>query len=122
MTRFQAIASCTCPQCRTGKMFPFATYNLQQFSVMHTKCPVCSITFEIEPGFFWGAMYFSYVLMVAESALAGLFTFLVVGSEAHPLVYVSALVVVVIACIPLNFRLSRSLMLHLFGEITYKPR
>ena len=34
---------------------------------MHPKCPVCGLAFEREPGYFLGAMYFSYALAVAAA-------------------------------------------------------
>ena len=27
---------------------------------MHDECPECGVSFEREPGFYYGAMYFSY--------------------------------------------------------------
>ena len=31
---------------------------------MYEKCPVCGLKFEREPGYFLGAMYFSYALSI----------------------------------------------------------
>jgi uncharacterized protein (DUF983 family) len=31
---------------------------------MHAACPQCGLTFEREPGYFYGSYYFSYALMV----------------------------------------------------------
>ncbi|MEY4912742.1 MAG: hypothetical protein RL025_569, partial [Bacteroidota bacterium] len=38
---------------------------------MHQDCPHCGFHFEIEPGFFWGAMYISYAFSVAVSVTFG---------------------------------------------------
>ena len=38
---------------------------------MHQDCPHCGFHFEIEPGFFWGAMYISYAFSVAVSVALG---------------------------------------------------
>lgn len=122
MTKFQAIAQCRCPRCREGKMFPYTAYNLKEFSTTNVYCSSCNFKFEIEPGFFWGAMYFSYALMIAESGIAGFLAYSVAGGQANPLVYISAIVFTVICLIPINFRLSRSLMLHLFGEASYQGK
>jgi hypothetical protein len=32
------------------------------FAKMHKRCPVCDLRFAREPGYFLGAMYFSYLL------------------------------------------------------------
>ncbi len=47
-----------CPECRTGKVF--ANWLLK----MNPTCPVCSLKFEREPGYFLGAMYFSYAMAI----------------------------------------------------------
>jgi hypothetical protein len=31
---------------------------------MHEACPVCGLRFEREPGYFLGAMYFSYLISI----------------------------------------------------------
>jgi uncharacterized protein (DUF983 family) len=53
-----AILRQRCPQCHQGKVFAGSLR-------MHELCPVCQIRFEREPGYFLGAMYFSYFLMTA---------------------------------------------------------
>jgi uncharacterized protein (DUF983 family) len=47
-----------CPRCREGAIFA----GLLR---MHPQCPVCGLVFHREPGYFLGAMYFSYALGVA---------------------------------------------------------
>jgi len=53
-----AIFSLRCPVCHEGKVFG----NL--FLRMHADCPVCGLRFEREPGYFLGAMYFSYAMAI----------------------------------------------------------
>ncbi len=52
------ILSMHCPECRRGKVFA----NL--FLKMNPTCPVCGLKFEREPGYFLGAMYFSYAMAI----------------------------------------------------------
>jgi uncharacterized protein (DUF983 family) len=47
-----------CPRCREGKIF-------RGMFAMNDPCPVCGLVFEREPGYFFGAMYFSYFLSAA---------------------------------------------------------
>ncbi|MEW6056605.1 MAG: DUF983 domain-containing protein [Bdellovibrionota bacterium] len=44
-----------CPHCRNGKVFS------SLFS-MNSNCPTCGFKFEREPGYFTGAMAFSYII------------------------------------------------------------
>jgi uncharacterized protein (DUF983 family) len=53
-----AILKQRCPNCGQGKVFVGSVR-------MNELCPVCQLKFEREPGYFLGAMYFSYFLMTA---------------------------------------------------------
>jgi len=66
-TLFGALLSSKCPQCREGNFFLAKTYNLFSFMEMPKNCPHCKVKIEPEPGYFWGAMYFSYALVVGLS-------------------------------------------------------
>lgn len=58
--KLAAIAAMKCPRCREGNMF-YAPIT-QGIYKMNTECPVCKQPFELEPGFYWGAMYVGYGL------------------------------------------------------------
>lgn len=115
-----AIAKCKCPQCQSGKMFPFPFWNLNHFSDMDSNCRVCDLKFEIEPGFFWGAMYVSYTLTVGMMLIiAGLILWLSHGNAGF-WTYVIPIVSCLIGTIPLTFRYARVLMLYFFSSIEYQ--
>ncbi len=108
-----------CPRCRKGRLFPSYTYSTD-FMRMYTYCPSCGLEYEVEPGFFWGAMYISYALTVGISIITAILIYLLpIG--ANMWVYIGAIVGVLTLLIPYNFRLSRSLMLHLFAPVQYDP-
>lgn len=51
-----------CPRCHSGKMFLTNNpYSYDAFK-MHDTCSCCHLKYEMEPGFFYGAMYVSYAL------------------------------------------------------------
>src|SRR5258708_25159976 len=52
-SRFMAIMGQRCPRCREGRLFKSALR-------MNDPCLICGQVFEREPGYFLGAMYFSY--------------------------------------------------------------
>lgn len=116
-----ALAKCKCPRCQSGKMFTHPFYNLNHFSEMHVNCPVCGLRFEIEPGFFWGAMYVSYALTVSMMlVLAGLILWLSNG-EAGFWTYVIPIVSCLVGTIPITFRYSRVMMLYFFSPVRFDP-
>lgn len=95
------------------------TYTAR-FMNMHTNCPACGLTYEIEPGFFWGAMYISYALTVGISFVTAiLIYFLTLSSNMW--LYIGFIVGVLFILSPYNFRLSRAIMLYVFSPIKYDP-
>jgi uncharacterized protein (DUF983 family) len=72
----KAIIQAKCPRCHRGDMFTHAAFNIRKFDQMHEHCPVCNFRYEIELGFFWGAMYISYGFSVAIVVMVGLFCIL----------------------------------------------
>lgn len=116
---FLAAAKCLCPKCRNGHMFKYPAWNWLKAYEMHTECSVCGLYFEIEPGFFWGAMYISYAFGVAISVVAGVITSLV-GRDPELWVYIVAVITPLILLSPQSMRYSRVLMLYVFGGISFR--
>ena len=85
---------------------------------MNRQCPVCGIAFEREPGYFLGAMYFSYamaVVAVTPVVLAGLacgWSYPVTGAVSGGLLVVLA---------PWLFRYSRILWMYMDQYFDPRP-
>lgn len=120
ISKTQAILQQKCPRCREGEMFKYPSYNLLNYQKMHTNCPVCGLRYEIEPGFFWGGMYFSYALNVAQSVVLGFATYYLFNNPPA-WVYLTVIIGAIFLFMPLNFRYGRVLMLHLFAPVHYDP-
>jgi uncharacterized protein (DUF983 family) len=58
----RAILRQRCPRCREGPIFRFPLWRGPLAT--HERCPVCGFRYEREPGYFLGAMYFSYALSI----------------------------------------------------------
>ena len=87
---------------------------------MHKQCPQCHLDFEIEPGFYTGAMYVSYSFSVALFIIVGFILYLFFN-DPDLTVYVSITLLLVILLFPLLYRYSRVVYLHLFGGVKYDP-
>jgi len=120
-SRIQAIIEAKCPQCREGKMFAYPFWQINKFDKMHTNCPVCNLRFEVEPGFWYGAMFISYGINVGFLAFLGVAIFFIFN-DPPILYYIIPITVLSLAAVPFNFRASRSIFIHLFGFVKYKPR
>ncbi len=87
---------------------------------MNNKCPCCNLVFSVEPGFFIGAMYISYIAVVGMVLVTGIILFTIF--EDPPIwVYSAISVSGIILFLPVIFRFSRILFLHMFGGISYNP-
>ena len=93
-----------CPWCRRGRIF-------RGILAMHPSCPSCGAVFEKEPGYFVGAMYFSYFLGVPAYALLALISLRVLGEQSELLAFGVALLVF-LPIGPLLFRASRVIWLY----------
>lgn len=119
-SKFQAMGEARCPQCREGKMFKYPFWRVDKFSEMNTHCPVCDLKFEVEPGFWYGAMFVSYANTVALLVIVGVAVFYLFN-DPPVMYYILPITVLSVAIVPFNFRISRAVFLHLFGFIKYKP-
>ena len=116
----QAILEAKCPQCREGKMYDHPVSDLRHLGKMNETCPRCGLKFEIEPGFFYGAMYVSYALSVALFITCVFVLYFIAGDPSLS-VYLITITVLSLLFYPLNLRYSRVLFLHVFGGIKYNP-
>ncbi|UYZ58973.1 DUF983 domain-containing protein [Hymenobacter latericus] len=115
-----ALLRLRCPRCHEGPLFSRSAFNLSKFADMPEACPVCGQAYEPEPGFYWGAMYFSYGFTVAIFVLSGVLLYYLANDP--PLwVYITVVGVAALLSTPLVFRYSRALMLYLFGGVESRP-
>jgi uncharacterized protein (DUF983 family) len=101
-------------------MFRYPALNWFRAYDLHEDCPECGLHFEIEPGFFWGAMYISYAFGVGISVVAGVLT-AVLGDDPELWVYLVAVIIPLVLLSPQSMRYSRVLMLYWFGGIKFRP-
>lgn len=119
-SKLEGILQGKCPRCRAGNMFKHSAYNLSKFTKMHEHCPLCGLRFELEPGFFFGAMYISYAFSVAIFVAIGV-ALSVLGD--FPLwVYIAGIIGSTLLLLPLLFRYSRILFLYFFGGIHFDAK
>ena len=108
--RFAPVLRHRCPRCLEGAVYA-------SLLRMHESCPRCGLRFEREPGYFLGAMYYSYAL----SILAGLPAFAILwAADFGPVPIGLAATACIAAATPFCWRLSRVLWLHM--DHSFDPR
>jgi len=108
-SKLVSIIACKCPRCRQGKVFPYSSLNLLQFSKTNDNCPHCGLMFEHETGFFWGAMYVSYAFSTLIMIVFGVMG---INLEWSFTKIVSILVPTILLLTPFLYRYSRILLLY----------
>ena len=120
-SKLQAIAGSKCPKCRQGEVFTHGPLNLIKLGKTHETCSHCGLRYEIEPGFFWAAMYISYGINVAIMITCLVATRVLFNPEsAWP--YLLPIFIGFVLCFPFTMRYSRVLLLHFFAGIKYDPK
>ncbi|TAE46485.1 MAG: DUF983 domain-containing protein [Cytophagia bacterium] len=121
ISKQQAIFQEKCPRCREGKVFKYPILH-SKFMVMNEYCEKCHQKFDIEPGFYFGAMYISYAFSTALFVGMSLAIFILLGQDTPLWYYIVAIVTSNIVILPFSFRYSRILMLHWFGGVSYRGK
>lgn len=123
-TKSYAILKAKCPHCRIGNVFTGSIYG---FNIQGTNlnCAHCNQRFEIEPGYFYAAMYVSYAMNMIQMISMGFATYYLSGGRldfGSLWLYVGVIFLGSLILSPLNYRYSRVILLHwLSPKIKYNP-
>lgn len=108
-----------CPVCHEGKVFTYKNvFHPSKFDKMEKNCSQCGHKYEIETGFFYGAMYVAYALTVAISVAIFVLTYLIYNDTPY-WVYIINILVVLLLLAPVTFRGGRLIWMNLFSR--YSP-
>ncbi|NHM05710.1 DUF983 domain-containing protein [Flavobacterium sp. CYK-4] len=112
-SKLNSILTGTCPQCQSENMYVNANpYALDKVLKMNENCSHCGLKYQIEPSFFYGAMYVSYALNVAVGIAAFIISYLFMGLSVKTSFVVIIAVLVIFA--PVVLRLSRNIYINMF--------
>ena len=102
-----------CPKCHQESMYVNKNaYVLSDTLKMNEKCSHCNFKYQIEPSFFYGSMYVSYGVGIAFAVAAFVISFLIF--ESSPTAAFIAIVITLIAFMPIIMRWSRNIWINLF--------
>ncbi|MCB0617609.1 MAG: DUF983 domain-containing protein [Saprospiraceae bacterium] len=60
-TKLYSIFQLKCPKCHEGDLFDTPTFSYRKPFDMPDRCAVCGQNYMPEPGFYFGAMFISYI-------------------------------------------------------------
>ena len=113
-TKLYSIAAIKCPRCQEGDMFRSPILPKFRLFDMHDNCPVCKQSFNLETGFYWGAMYISYIYSSGALLIIAGICFLILHLTLIPSL-IAMTVAAVIGFAP-NARLSRVTWINFFVD------
>ncbi|AWG20139.1 DUF983 domain-containing protein [Flavobacterium faecale] len=117
-SKLNSILTGTCPKCQNESMYieknPF---KLASVLKMHEDCSHCGLHYQIEPSFFYGAMYVSYGLNVAVGIAAFIISFVFLQTSLKTSFF--AIIGALIVTSPLVLRGSRNIYINMF--VSYDP-
>jgi uncharacterized protein (DUF983 family) len=117
--KINSILTGSCPRCQKESMY--SDKNLLHFSKllkMNEKCGHCNLKYQIEPSFFYGAMYVSYGLNVA--LMIAIFLIGYFGFQANFNEIFISMILILIVLTPFIIRLSRNIYINIF--VSYDER
>jgi uncharacterized protein (DUF983 family) len=119
MNKIEAAVRMKCPRCQKGDVFE--TRNpYKKMTAMKQNCPHCGLKYEKEHGFFYGAMYVSYMLNIALFVTFVVAYFLVFRNLIDWRIYITIYVLLTLILVPVYYRLSRSIWLQAFHKYDEK--
>lgn len=111
-SKLYSILTGTCPKCQKESMYVDQNLlHIQNSLKMNEKCSHCGLKYQIEPSFFYGAMYVSYGLNVAVGIAAFIISYFF--SSSLKVAFIS-IIVAILLLFPVVLRLSRNIYINMF--------
>ena len=108
----RSILTLKCPRCRRGNLFnKGGLFRYRRILDMPKKCSNCGQVYEIEPGFWLGALWMSYPIVILIEVP---FIFAAISSQTvNTWLLFSTMIIAFIVFYPLMLRLGRSIWIHI---------
>jgi hypothetical protein len=111
-----------CPNCRSSPMFINPNpYHWKTMGKMNNVCPNCNHPLDTEAGYYFGAMYISYAIMVAWNFSIAIAIMVITGDLfEHFMLLMSLGMITTLIISPVVFRYSRVIWSYMFFKILKK--
>ncbi|MBU3681767.1 MAG: DUF983 domain-containing protein [Flavobacterium sp.] len=117
-SKVNSILTGSCPKCQNENMYIDSNpYHLGKVLKMHENCSHCGLKYQIEPSFFYGAMYVSYAVNVALGVATFIIAKVFIGLDLVQ--SFGAIIGSLVVLYPLVLRVSRNIYINLF--VDYDP-
>ena len=111
--KISSILTGSCPRCQKESMYADRNiFHLSKLLKMNETCSNCGLKYQIEPSFFYGAMYVSYGLNVLIMIAVFLISYF--GFHAKVGMTFLAIIIALALLFPFVMRLSRNIYINIF--------
>jgi uncharacterized protein (DUF983 family) len=117
-TKAYSILHLKCPKCQEGDLFETGTFSFQKSFDMPEKCPVCGQKYYLEPGFYYGAMFVSYI--ITGWFCLGFVGLLMLGFGLHWKTSFILLLIAIAVLFVWFFRVARAIWINI--NVKYDPK
>ncbi|WP_025763287.1 DUF983 domain-containing protein [Dyadobacter tibetensis] len=118
MSLASAIVHQKCPRCRKGNLFVKKNpYALNDALKMPDRCAVCGQDFKMEPGFYIGALWTSFPIVIFLMTSLSIILLVIVKMDLYP--FFAVLTLFLFSLQPIIIRLGRAIWISIFVE--YDP-
>jgi uncharacterized protein (DUF983 family) len=112
-SKLNSILTGSCPKCQEESMYVDTNpYHIKKIYEMHEECSHCGLHYQIEPSFFYGAMYVSYALTVAIGVAAFIIAKVFIGLDL--IASFAAIILALLLLMPVTARLARNIYINIF--------
>jgi uncharacterized protein (DUF983 family) len=112
-SKLYSILTGTCPKCHEESMYVDKNpYNVGNLYKMHEHCSHCGLKYQVEPSFFYGAMYVSYGLTVGIGIVIFVVLNFFISLNANKSLL--AIIIGIVVLIPVTARLARNIYINIF--------
>ena len=112
-SKLNSILTGSCPKCQNESMYMDKNMlHLTKILKMNENCSHCGLKYQIEPSFFYGAMYVSYGLNVAIGIAAFIVSYVLFHASLK-ITFISIIASLILS-FPLVLRLSRNIYINMF--------
>ena len=120
-TKINSILTGSCPVCQNESMYSIKNpYSLTTTLKMQDCCSQCGTKYQMEPSFFFGAMYVSYPVGLFFAGCAFVLSYLVFNFNL--IITYGIIVVTMIVLLPIVLRLSRNIWINFFMSYGKVPK
>ena len=117
-SKVNSILTGSCPKCQNENMYlDYNPYHLGNVLKMHENCSHCGLKYQIEPSFFYGAMYVSYGVNVVLGVAAFVIAYVCIKLNLKE--SFAAIIGSLVVFYPLVLRVSRNIYINMF--VSYDP-